>query len=89
MYEDDEPASGASKIRTLALWILLVVAMIAVVVLLMRFLASPPGKQAGVHQIALIKQPPPPPPPKPPEKPPEPPKVPLPPVATGSHHAWW
>ncbi len=48
--------------------------MVAVVLLLMQFLASPSTKKTGTHQIALIKQPPPP-PPKPPEKPPEPPKV--------------
>jgi protein TonB len=41
---------------------------------LRSFLAVPPGKSSGVHNIALIKQPPPP-PPKPPEKPPEPPKI--------------
>ena len=42
--------------------------------LLMHFLSSPSAKPPVVHNIALIKQPPPP-PPKPPEKPPEPPKV--------------
>ena len=74
MYEDDEPVSGGRWVARLALWIVLAAAMVAVVVLLMRFLSAPAGKRMGVQQIALIKQPPPP-PPKPPEKPPEPPKV--------------
>jgi protein TonB len=39
------------------------------------FLRSSVQEGPRVHQIALIKQPPPPPPPKPPEKPPDPPKV--------------
>ncbi len=75
MYEDDEPVSGSHWAARLVLWLALAAAMVAVVVLLMRFLSAPAGKKTGVQQIALIKQPPPPPPPKPPEKPPEPPKV--------------
>lgn len=74
MDEDDEPAGGRSWVRTLAPWLVLGGVMAAAVLLLMRFLATPPAKVSGVRQIALINQPPPP-PPKPPEKPPEPPKI--------------
>ena len=75
MYEDETPARGSRRFQKLALWLLIVAAMVAVVVLVMRFVSAPTGKKVSAHQIALIKQPPPPPPPKPPEKPPEPPKV--------------
>lgn len=75
MYEDETPARGSRRFQKLALWLLIVAAMVAVVVLVMRFVSAPAGKKVGAQQIALIKQPPPPPPPKPPEKPPEPPKV--------------
>jgi protein TonB len=74
MY-DDEPASGRPWIKTAALWLGGLALLIAAALLLMKFLSGPSAKPSGVHQIALIKQPPPPPPPKPPEKPPEPPKV--------------
>lgn len=74
MYEDDEPARGRPWIKNVALGLGIVVLMVAVVMLLMKFLSGPSTKKTGVQQIALIKQPPPP-PPKPPEKPPEPPKI--------------
>jgi periplasmic protein TonB len=63
------------RFRRIALWVLIAAAMVAAVVVVMRFVSAPAAKKTGVQQIALIKQPPPPPPPKPPEKPPEPPKV--------------
>ena len=75
MYEDDEPATGPSWIKKLALGLLALGLMVAVVYMMVRYLAAPAAKPHGVQQVALIKQPPPPPPPKPPEKPPEPPKV--------------
>jgi TonB family protein len=75
MYEDETPARGSRRFQKLALWLLIVAAMVAVAVLVMRFVSAPAGKKLSTQQIALIKQPPPPPPPKPPEKPPEPPKV--------------
>lgn len=75
MYEDETPARGSRRFQKLALWLLIVAAMVAVALLVMRFVSAPVGKKVGAQQIALIKQPPPPPPPKPPEKPPEPPKV--------------
>ena len=75
MDDLDDNAPGTSRIQKIALWIVLVAAMVAAVLLIMKFLAAPAAKKTGVQQIALIKQPPPPPPPKPPEKPPEPPKV--------------
>lgn len=73
--DDDELTSGHPWIKTAALWLGGLALMIAAALLLMKFLSGPSAKPSGVHQIALIKQPPPPPPPKPPEKPPEPPKV--------------
>jgi periplasmic protein TonB len=75
MYEDETPASGSSRFRKLALVLVILTAMVAVVVLVMRFVSAPASKKVNAQQIALIKQPPPPPPPKPPEKPPEPPKI--------------
>lgn len=74
MY-DDEPESGRPWLKTSALCLGGLALLIAAALLLMKFLSGPSAKPSGVHQIALIKQPPPPPPPKPPEKPPEPPKV--------------
>ena len=75
MYQDDdEAASGRGWIKTAALALGGLALLVAVALLLMKFLSGPSAKPSGVHQIALIKQPPPP-PPKPPEKPPEPPKV--------------
>lgn len=74
MYEDDEPVDRRSWVGTLALWLALIGVMAGAVLVLVRFLAAPSAKVTGVHQIALINQPPPP-PPKPPEKPPEPPKI--------------
>ena len=74
MY-DDEPESGRPWIKTAALWLGGLALLVAAALLLMKFLSGPSAKPSGVHQIALIKQPPPPLPPKPPEKPPEPPKV--------------
>lgn len=75
MYHDyDPPGRRRNWIKRLALGLAGLGGMVAVVLLLMQFLASPSTKKTGTHQIALIKQPPPP-PPKPPEKPPEPPKV--------------
>jgi len=75
MYQDDdEAASGRAWLKTAALAIGGLALLVAVALLLIKFLSGPTAKQSGIHQIALIKQPPPP-PPKPPEKPPEPPKV--------------
>ncbi len=75
MYHDDEPPAGRTWVTKLAIAVVAVGAMVAVVMLLMQYLAKPAAKPRGVAQVALIKQPPPPPPPKPPEKLPEPPKV--------------
>lgn len=75
MNEDDEPARGRPWIKNLALGLGGLLLLVAMVLLVMKFLSGPSSKKAGVQQIALIKQPPPPPPPKPPEKPPEPPKI--------------
>ena len=75
MYDDDEPESSRGWIKTAALCLGALALLVAAALLLMKFLSGPSAKPSGVHQIALIKQPPPPPPPKPPEKPPEPPKV--------------
>lgn len=75
MDEDDEPARGRPWIKSVLLGLGAVLFMVAMVLMVMKFLSGPSAKKAGVQQIALIKQPPPPPPPKPPEKPPEPPKI--------------
>jgi len=71
---DDAPARAPAWLRRVGA-VLLVAGLLAGCTLLLRgFLAHPAAKGSGVHQIALINQPPPP-PPKPPEKPPEPPKI--------------
>lgn len=75
MDEDDEPARGRPWIKNVLLGLGAVLFMVAMVLMVMKFLSGPSAKKTGVQQIALIKQPPPPPPPKPPEKPPEPPKI--------------
>lgn len=72
---NDDAARGRSWPRTAALAVVALVLLVAVALLLMKFLSGPTAKPSGVRQVALIKQPPPPPPPKPPEKPSEPPKV--------------
>jgi protein TonB len=72
--DDDDAVSRRSWLKTAALAIGGLALLAVVALLLMKFLSGPTAKQSGIHQIALIKQPPPP-PPKPPEKPPEPPKV--------------
>ncbi len=72
--DDDEAAGGRAWIKTAALALGGLALLAVVALLLMKFLSGPTAKPTGIHQIALIKQPPPP-PPKPPEKPPEPPKV--------------
>ena len=73
MYDDETPSR--TRFQNLALGLLIVAALLAGALLVMRFVSAPAGKKMGAQQIALIKQPPPPPPPKPPEKPPEPPRV--------------
>ena len=76
-YNDEAVAPAAPRrpwLRPLLVGFLSLVLMAGGALALRAFLAHPAGKSTGVHQIALINQPPPP-PPKPPEKPPEPPKV--------------
>lgn len=70
----DEPKPARAWVRTTVVGLGVVLALGAVVAWLVQFLATPAEKPKGIHQIALIKQPPPP-PPKPPEKPPEPEKL--------------
>lgn len=72
MDDDDTISEGRPWLRRLALAVAAIGLMVGTVLLLMQFLSGPTAKQPGVHNVALIKQPPPP-PPKPPEKPPEPP----------------
>jgi protein TonB len=64
--------------RAWAIWLFAIILVLGSVVGAVYFFKDFLGKQEGpkqvVHNISLIKQPPPP-PPKPPEKPPEPPKV--------------
>ena len=74
MDADDEHTSGAGPLKRGLIGVAALLLLVAGGLLLRHFLAAPAGKSTGVHQIALIKQPPPP-PPKPPEKQPEPPKV--------------
>ena len=73
MYDDefDRPARRP-WIETLGLWTVAFAFFGGSVLLVMKFISGPHSKPPVVHNIALIKQPPPP-PPKPPEKPPEPP----------------
>ena len=75
-YIDDDAAAPPARpwLRPLALGLVACLLVGGGALALRAFLAHPAGKSTGVHQIALINQPPPP-PPKPPEKPPEPPKV--------------
>ena len=75
-YIDDDTAvpPGRPWLRPLAVGVVALMLVAGGALALRAFLAHPAGKSTGVHQIALINQPPPP-PPKPPEKPPEPPKV--------------
>ena len=63
------------RIRTTVLVVLAVILFAGAIFGLYKYLQGSQSKAPAVHNIALIKQPPPPPPPKPPEKPPEPPKV--------------
>ena len=70
--EDHEPEAGSGWLKRVLLVLGALLLLVAAGLVLRSFLAAPAGKSNGVHQIALIKQPPPP-PPKPPEKPPEPP----------------
>lgn len=74
MYDDDQDAAGRPWLKNLALALVMLGLMVAVVLMVMKFLSAPAGKPRGVQNVAILKQPPPP-PPKPPEKPPEPPKV--------------
>ena len=73
-FGDDDAPTGPTGWRRAGLAMLAVALVAGAFLLLRSFLARPAGKGSGVHQIALINQPPPP-PPKPPEKQPEPPKV--------------
>lgn len=76
-YLDDDAAganAGRPWLRPLLLGLAALVLLGGLALALRAFLAHPVDKGTGVHQIALINQPPPP-PPKPPEKPPEPPKI--------------
>ena len=70
---DDEAFDD--RLRTIVLIVLAVILFAGAVLGLYRYLQGSQSKAPAVHNIALIKQPPPPPPPKPPERPPEPPKV--------------
>ena len=73
MAEDfDERDSRHPLMRRVGLALVAFALLAAGVLLVMKFVSGPSAKPPGVHNIALIKQPPPP-PPKPPEKPPEPP----------------
>jgi protein TonB len=70
-----ETSSSARKWLTRSIIVVVVLATIVEVVSVIRsFLGTAEQPKQIVHNISLIKQPPPP-PPKPPEKPPEPPKV--------------
>lgn len=60
--------------RTVVVVVVALLILAAAIFGLMKYLEGPQSKAPVVHNIALIKQPPPP-APKPPEKPPEPPKV--------------
>jgi outer membrane biosynthesis protein TonB len=74
MYDDEPSAAGRPWIRQVVFGVVAVAVVAAAALLMYRFLAVPSAKPKGVHNVALIKQPPPP-PPKPPEKQPEPDKV--------------
>jgi protein TonB len=76
MFEEEHSpeAAGRPWIRNVAFGATAVLIFLACALLLVKFLSGPGKKASGVHQVALIKQPPTP-PPKPPEKQPDPPKV--------------
>lgn len=67
-YDDDFGSTARGWPRTLLLLLLALMVFGAAVWGLVKYLAGPQSKAPVVHNIALIKQPPP-----PPEKPPEPP----------------
>jgi protein TonB len=72
--EDDDEEPKPSWLKR-ALIAVVALALLAGFIHMVRgFLNKPEGKPNPVHNVSLIKQPPPP-PPKPPEKPPEPPKI--------------
>jgi protein TonB len=70
--DDEVRARRRARIGAAAFGGGILLILVAAGLLLMHFLSAPNAKPPVVHNIALIKQPPPP-PPKPPEKPPEPP----------------
>ncbi len=72
--DDTDAPSGKPWVRHVLVGVVSLMLLVGLGLALRAFLAHPSEKGTGVHQIALINQPPPP-PPKPPEKPPEPPKV--------------
>lgn len=69
---DEEARDG--RLRTIMPIVLAVILFAGSIFGLYKYLQGSQSKAPAVHNIALIKQPPPP-PPKPPEKPPEPPKI--------------
>ena len=74
MQDDDRAAAGRPRAKNLVFALVVLGLMVAVVIMVMKFLSAPATKPKGVQNVAILRQPPPP-PPKPPEKPPEAPKV--------------
>ena len=72
--DDTDAPSGKPWVRHVLIGVVALMLLGGLVLGLRAFLAHPADKGTGIHQIALVNQPPPP-PPKPPEKPPEPPKI--------------
>jgi protein TonB len=70
--EDEEPKISWLKRALIA--VVAVALVVGFVFMVRGFLDKQAAKKNAVHNVSLIKQPPPP-PPKPPEKPPEPPKI--------------
>ena len=73
-YPEDEGSARGGWLRHLALLAGILLALLAGTTLVYSFVSGPGAKAPTVHQVSLIKQPPPP-PPKPPEKAPEPQKL--------------
>lgn len=69
----DEPRNKRKPwVKWLGIALLVIGILVAIGLVVMSLMSGKKAKKATVHQVALLRPPPPPPPPKPPEKPPEP-----------------